>query len=181
MVNLRTMVESLKGLFKPSTVPFPYRQIPVAEGFRGKPLYDKERCVGCGACSQVCPAGAISVVDEGSTRTVRVWHGHCAFCGRCEDTCPWEAVKLSREFIIAVVDKEEAEDKVELELTRCVNCGSPFITGRHLAKIIEQVEPTLTKKGASLDEYRSLASLCPSCRARPDVLKRSHAFMLKMG
>ncbi|MCX8204766.1 MAG: 4Fe-4S binding protein [Candidatus Nezhaarchaeota archaeon] len=181
LVNLRTMAESLKGLLKPSTVPFPRRQVPVAEGFRGKPLYDREKCTGCGACRWVCPAGAISVVDEEAKRIVRVWHGHCAFCGRCEDSCPWGAVKLSQEFIIVVASKEEAEDKVELELARCPVCGSTVTAARHLSKAVEAVKEALSKRGASMDEYRSLASLCLRCRAKVDAVKRAHAFMLKMG
>ncbi|MEM4699857.1 MAG: 4Fe-4S dicluster domain-containing protein [Candidatus Nezhaarchaeales archaeon] len=181
MVNLRTALESLKGLLRPSTVPFPRRQIPPAEGFRGRPLYDRDRCVGCGACKWVCPAGAISVADEGLKRVVRVWHGHCAFCGRCEDSCPWEGIKLSREFIIVVSKKEEAEDRVELGLARCPECGSAVTTERHLSKIIEGVRDALLKRGAPVDEYQRLASLCLKCRARAEALRRAHAFMLKMG
>ncbi len=181
MVNLRTMLESLKGFLKPSTVPYPYKEIPPAEGYRGKPLYDRDKCIGCGACSQVCPAKAITVVDQGSTRVLRVWHGHCAFCGRCEDTCPWEAIKLSREYVIVTYNKEEAEDKLELELAACASCGSYFTTSRQLSKIVELVEESINKRGASLEEYRKLISLCPPCRSRPEALKEASKFMLKMG
>lgn len=181
MVNLRTMLESLRGLLRPSTVPFPKRQIPPPEGIRGRPLYDRERCVGCGACSWVCPAGAISVVDEGDRRAVKVWHGHCAFCGKCEDSCPWEGIKLSQEFIVVVSRKEEAEDRVELDLARCPSCGSPVTTAKHLSKIIESVEEALSRRGVSVSEYKQLVSLCLRCRAKVEALRGAYAFMLKMG
>ncbi|RLF14946.1 MAG: hypothetical protein DRJ97_05160 [Thermoprotei archaeon] len=181
MVNFRTMVESLKGLFKPSTVPYPYREIPPAEGYRGKPVYDKDKCIGCGACSRVCPALAITVSDGEGKRVVRVWYGHCAFCGRCEDSCPQEAIKLSRDYLAVSFNKEELEDKVELELARCPSCGSTFTTVRQLDKIFELVSQTLVKRGASLDEYRRLTMLCPSCRSKPAALMEAHRFMLKMG
>lgn len=180
-MNLRTMIESLKGLLKPSTVPYPYKSIPPAEGYRGKPLYDREKCIGCGACSQVCPAGAITLKDEGAKRTLRVWYGHCAFCGRCEDSCTWEGIKLSREFLVVVYNKEEAEDRVEVELEPCSSCKKYFVTSRQLAKLFEKAADSLSKREASIEDYRKLVQLCPFCRFKPENLRVAHRFMLKMG
>ena len=180
-MNFRTMIDSLKGLFKPATVPYPRKAIPPAEGFRGKPKYDPEKCIGCGACSKVCPASAITVTDVDGRRTVRVWYGHCAFCGRCEDSCPQEAIKLSTDYLAVSFNKEELEDKVEHEMARCPMCGSTFTAVKHLDKVYELARQALVKRGASLDEYRRFMLLCPSCRSRPEVLAEAHRFMLRMG
>ena len=62
--KLRELKEAIKSLFsKPYTTKFPFEPHEGFDGFRGKPKYFEEYCVGCGACSEVCPGLAITVID----------------------------------------------------------------------------------------------------------------------
>ena len=45
-------------------------------------------CVSCGACSDACPAGAISQGDDQYV----IDAGACLDCGSCADTCPNGAI-----------------------------------------------------------------------------------------
>ncbi len=54
-----------------------------------KAFVDAEKCVGCGICKDVCPAGAIAV-DE----CARVETHICIGCARCVQECPQEALSL---------------------------------------------------------------------------------------
>ena len=61
--KLRELKEAVTALWKgPYTIDIPKSPPPVAAEFRGKPEYQKEYCIGCGACSEVCPANAIEIV-----------------------------------------------------------------------------------------------------------------------
>lgn len=48
----------------------------------------EEDCIGCGACTYVCPQGCIS---KGSP--YRIDPVHCLHCGACREVCPADAVK----------------------------------------------------------------------------------------
>lgn len=50
---------------------------------------DKEACVGCCACIDVCPVGALSQDTDGKTVCDA---GACLDCGACEATCPVGAI-----------------------------------------------------------------------------------------
>lgn len=47
-------------------------------------------CVGCGACVDTCPAGALEMGDS----VVVVNEADCVDCGACVDTCPAGALSL---------------------------------------------------------------------------------------
>ncbi|MBR1535481.1 MAG: 4Fe-4S binding protein [Treponema sp.] len=48
-------------------------------------LVDEKRCVACGACANVCPRGAISVLYGCFARAESEI---CLGCGLCARTCP---------------------------------------------------------------------------------------------
>lgn len=53
-----------------------------------RPVPDKS-CIGCGKCAQVCPAGAISMMD----RRPRIDRDRCISCFCCGEFCPKGAMK----------------------------------------------------------------------------------------
>lgn len=52
---------------------------------------DQEMCIGCGACTGVCPVGAITLNDEGKAH---VDPDMCIDCGACVGVCPVGAITL---------------------------------------------------------------------------------------
>jgi NAD-dependent dihydropyrimidine dehydrogenase PreA subunit len=50
---------------------------------------NKEECVACGACVDVCPEGAITVDD-----VAVVDEKKCLDCAACVDECPNNAIKV---------------------------------------------------------------------------------------
>ena len=63
--KLRELGEAIRAIIHgPYTAKFPAEPTPLPETFRGCPRYDEETCVGCGACHQVCPPGAIEMEDD---------------------------------------------------------------------------------------------------------------------
>jgi NAD-dependent dihydropyrimidine dehydrogenase PreA subunit len=58
---------------------------------------DRERCTGCGACVEVCPSGAIRLVEGITGRYAEVNQALCRECQACEQVCPEEAIRVEAE------------------------------------------------------------------------------------
>jgi ferredoxin len=56
-----------------------------------KSKINKSKCIGCGACTSVCPVGALSLDNSGKS-TVDL--KKCIGCGACTSVCPVEAIEL---------------------------------------------------------------------------------------
>ena len=52
------------------TLPYPFVPLAAPPRFRGRPAIDGAKCLGCGACAEVCPPRLITVSDQGETRRV---------------------------------------------------------------------------------------------------------------
>jgi electron transfer flavoprotein alpha subunit/NAD-dependent dihydropyrimidine dehydrogenase PreA subunit len=52
-------------------------------------IIDEETCIGCGACIDACPFGALALVDETARADDR-----CTACAACLEVCPVDALHL---------------------------------------------------------------------------------------
>ncbi len=50
------------------------------------------KCIGCGACVEVCPYDAIDLEDK-----LASINDKCTICGACIESCPFDAIILSKE------------------------------------------------------------------------------------
>lgn len=64
----------------------------------GKVIINKERCKGCGYCTEFCPRKALEISQEinakGYTVASLVDENKCLGCGLCEIICPEFAVQV---------------------------------------------------------------------------------------
>jgi hydrogenase-4 component H len=149
--KLREIGEAIKALVRgPYTNNFPQVPLEPYRSFRGLPKFNQDRCVGCLACVQICPADALAHQDvieeteEGKKWAKRVlihYTDTCIFCGQCEAVCiaNHEGIKSSREWDLAFFDRRKAYETIEKELELCEICGTPVACRDHLLWIAEKV------------------------------------------
>ena len=140
--KLREIKEALGSFFSaPYTTKFPFQPADKRpEGFRGKPRYHEDVCVGCGACAEVCPTGAITITDDKKKklRTLEVDYVHCMNCGQCEEKCITETgITLTAEYSLVLLDLKSPErlESVQKEIVICESCGAVIGCRDHLSWI----------------------------------------------
>ena len=146
--KLRELKEAVTAVFSPRfTTRFPAEPCVVPEGFRGKPEFDLDTCIGCGACVNVCPTPrCLTMVDdlEADPPVRKITHRFdaCIFCGNCEDNCTTETgIKLSDKWDLATMDKESIPETHEFELQMCEKCGAMIGAKKHLVWLYEKLGP----------------------------------------
>lgn len=129
----------------------------VTEGF-GQPRYDAERCIGCGACAASCPQHNIELADRDGTRTIAHFHSRCVRCSTCQDVCPVDAIEVVSRFDLAQFLRDEREQAVQLELSRCARCGRAYAPTRH----VDHAAQALAEGPGAADNLE----ICPDCRRK---------------
>ena len=109
------------------TLPYPAQARPVPENFRGRPIFDANKCTGCAGCANNCPAREILVFDVcQEIRILKYLGRRCAYCGRCADVCPEKAITMSKEFENATDSIGDIGQRLELFMSTCQRCGRCF-------------------------------------------------------
>lgn len=58
-------------------------------------LYDKEKCIGCNRCVEICQVDVLVPNSEKGKPPVVLYPGECWYCGCCVMECPKEgAIRL---------------------------------------------------------------------------------------
>jgi hydrogenase-4 component H len=109
------------------TLPYPAQPRPVPPAFRGRPIFDAKKCVGCAGCANNCPAREILVFDVcQEIRILKYLGRRCTYCGRCADVCPEKAITMSDQFENATDQIVDVQQELELFMSTCQRCGRCF-------------------------------------------------------
>lgn len=143
--KLRELKEAIRSLIsRPYTAKFPAEPTPVPEAFRGRPRFNEDECVGCGACANVCPPGAIEMEDDAQARmrrlTIRL--DQCIFCGQCHANClTEEGVRQTNEYDLATTNRAELREPIEKALLVCEACGAVIGAEDHVRWVARRLGP----------------------------------------
>lgn len=101
--GLRTLV-----FFKGCPLKCPWCANPESQSYSKEIMEIPRSCIGCGACAQVCPQGAISLLDG----EMLINRELCRKCFKCVDVCYAESKKIAgEEMDVETVFKEVNKDR----------------------------------------------------------------------
>jgi NADH-quinone oxidoreductase subunit I len=112
---------TLGQFFKPSvTLQYPHESLKMSARFRGHielvrdPDTGKAICFACKLCERACPSDCITVdgakLDGAKKKSVTAYKldfTKCSLCGSCVEACRDSAIRFSRAYNLASVNKDE--------------------------------------------------------------------------
>ena len=143
------------------TLDYPFEPHPPEENFRGKPVVDVMRCIGCGACGNICPPRLITLQDVDGYRQVTFELGRCTYCANCRDVCPEQAIIMSSQSEISTALRSDLLISLKLKLVKCRSCGQVVTTQRIANKV-----KTILNENAHQDPQTSNVNLCLACKRK---------------
>jgi formate hydrogenlyase subunit 6/NADH:ubiquinone oxidoreductase subunit I len=106
------MIDMFKRAIEKALKPFtkPLKFAPAPKGFRGKIVYDRDKCIGCGLCVRFCPSLTIKMK---ANRKIKLDLTECCYCGTCQEVCPVKCIELTNEYNLVNTNRKSKELKVE--------------------------------------------------------------------
>jgi NADH-quinone oxidoreductase subunit I len=112
---------TLGQFFKPSvTLQYPHESLKMSKRFRGHielvrdPETGKAICFACKLCERACPSDCITVdgakLDGAKKKSVTAYQldfTKCSLCGSCVEACRDGAIRFSRAYNLASLNKDE--------------------------------------------------------------------------
>jgi Ni,Fe-hydrogenase III small subunit/formate hydrogenlyase subunit 6/NADH:ubiquinone oxidoreductase subunit I len=89
------------------TIGYPQNPARIPEHFRGAPAFDFSAWRDARPAAEACPTGAIGILESDGRRRVIVDLGFCIYCGQCAEADQSGAVRVTREFELAVRERGE--------------------------------------------------------------------------
>jgi hydrogenase-4 component H len=181
------MLKTIKEILRTgdATTQYPAAPLHQYDHYRGKPEHNLENCIACAACAVACPPNAIQMkIDpKGGTTTWSINFGRCIFCGRCEEVCPTKAIVLTKEFELAVFDKNDLEQTATYPLQACSVCGKYYAPAKEVDYASRIIAQSAGESGGGDDDAQlalKYIGMCPDCRREADA-KRAKARVDAMG
>ncbi len=119
---------------------------------------DPDSCIGCQACTSVCPAALISFRDDNTDRIFTFAETCSEDCSRCADACSENAITLSPA-------KKASQNfyTAKFPLTHCAVCEAPYATEKMVAKLRISIPALLIPKGTDW------LKKCLACRQKEEA------------
>ena len=120
------------------------------------------KCNGCLACVQNCPATALDYRDKGEKRTLLHNMTRCARCGNCWRVCSEGAIEFQH------LLHASWDDVATMNLIRCAVCGEPLYTMDFSDTLAHKLDKDVE---ALCPQHRHTASLNAWKRLIPEKTK----------
>lgn len=96
------------SVMPPATRNYPFEKFDIPENYRGKIVFEPEKCIGCKICVRDCPAKAIVITKVADkVFEAEFYLDRCIYCAQCVDSCPRDALLNTREFELAQIDRKK--------------------------------------------------------------------------
>ncbi len=128
------------------------------------PIFDAEKCKGCGACVKVCPYNALTLNKE--LKRVQIVEAACGGCGTCSAECAFGALNQNHftdDQLMAQIDAVTEQDAAKKIVAFCCNWCS--YAGADFAGVSRMQYPP---------EVRIIRTMC-SGRVAPKFVERAFA------
>ena len=102
-------------------------------------MYNRDKCIGCNSCVEVCPEKCCTMTPEGIVTD----RDRCSGCGKCADICPTMATEMSGRIvsvkdILEIVEKERVFfDQSEGGVT--ISGGEPLLQPDFLIALLDEL------------------------------------------